>query len=318
MSLRSFAETAAHSLGAVHAVRYKNRRRARILMYHRFHGSPEQVRARLTAQCARLSRDYRSVSLSEVAAALREGRDLPPNSLAITVDDGYRDFALAFPIFRSFGLKVTLYVVTEFAEGAIWLWPDQVQYLIENTSLTEATVGPLPLPLTDRPHAIQELDRLLIGMRNSERLRTLRALPAILETPLPAAPPIQFAPLSWDELRVLAADGLDVGAHTRTHPIVSMLESAVDRDEEIGGAKRRIEEKLGAPVRSFCYPNGKFPDYDAECIAAVKQAGYETAVIAEAALVQASSDVYQLPRVGIEPDYPALYFDRCVAGFRLS
>ena len=107
-------------------LRYKNRARTRVLMYHRFHGQPEDLQKRLTVQCEHLSRYYHPISMDDLAQASRENRTLPPNALAITVDDGYGDFDLAFPIFQKFGFRTTLYVVSGFAAGELWLWTDQL------------------------------------------------------------------------------------------------------------------------------------------------------------------------------------------------
>lgn len=136
MSLKSIAERAAHALGAADIIRNRNRAKVRILMYHRFYGDM----AGLKAQCDHLSRHYHPISLTELAAAVRENRPLPPNSLAITVDDGYSDFERAFPVFQQFGLKVTLYVVSGFAAGELWLWPDHLLYLLENTPLHKTEI----------------------------------------------------------------------------------------------------------------------------------------------------------------------------------
>jgi len=60
------------------------------------------------------------------------------------------------------------------------------------------------------------------------------------------------------QLRELVEDDLvTVGNHTRSHP--RLPEVAADRLEtEIGGAKDRLEDLLGAEVSRFCYPYGAF------------------------------------------------------------
>lgn len=286
-------------------------------MYHRFPHSQDQLRA----QCEHLRHHYHPVSLSEIAAAFREKRELPHNALAITVDDGYHDFAEAFPVFRSYGLKVTLYAVSEFADGNMWLWPDQVQQLLEATPLREAEpVLGLPLDFRDaasRQRSIDRLNQTLIAVKNADRLKILRALPGRLHTELPPTIPLRFAPLSWDQLRSLSRDGLDVGAHTCQHPILSSIESETELAEEIAGSKRRIEEQIGAPVHHFCYPNGKRADYNAAAVRWVQRAGYETGVMAEPGLIDSGADLAQLPRVGVDPSNSQLYFERRVAGYRL-
>jgi peptidoglycan/xylan/chitin deacetylase (PgdA/CDA1 family) len=329
MNLKSIAkpmlEEAAHALGAVRMVRAANRKRPRILMYHRFQGGADQVRAQLTSQCEHMQRHYHPVSLDEVAQATREGTPLPQNALAITVDDGYRDFASAFPIFLAHGLKVTLYVVAGFASGELWLWPDQLLYLLEKSPRSEASLV-LPdgtavrYPLNDeaaRRSAFGLLCEFLIRMNNEDRLATMGCLPGWLDIELPARAPERFAALSWAELRTLSQQGLDVGAHTQTHPIVSKVETEEGLRREIGGCKSRIESHLRVAVNHFCYPNGKFPDVNQAAKLEAERAGFRTAVLAEAGFAEPEAGLFQMKRIGVEPDYPPRFFERCIAGYRL-
>src|SRR5437667_11433043 len=86
---RGRLHTAVWKAGGVNLMRRAGRRGVRILLYHRF---PASARASLEAQCAHLRRHYHLVSLDEVAGWLHNADRLPHNSLAVTVDDGYRDF----------------------------------------------------------------------------------------------------------------------------------------------------------------------------------------------------------------------------------
>jgi peptidoglycan/xylan/chitin deacetylase (PgdA/CDA1 family) len=83
------------------------------------------------------------------------------------------------------------------------------------------------------------------------------------------------APLmDWPGLRAWLGAGMEVGAHTRTHPDLTRLADGPLRDE-VAGARTRLEDRLGAPVRSFAYP---FNRLDARAIEAVAAAGYTDGV----------------------------------------
>lgn len=318
-TLKSIAERIVHGSGAMHLLRARRKNQCRILMYHGFQGTPSEVRAHLTRQCEHLRRYYKPVSLSEIAEALRAGTALPVNGLAITVDDGYRDLSIAFPIFRSFGFNVTVYVVSEFTDGRIWLWPDLVKYTFGNTALRGMNItlerGEVRRFTLDTRG---DLEQAMIRLPNADRLRVLESLPEQLGVEIPTNPPEDCAPLSWSELRAMAAEGLEIGAHTRTHPILSKVETPQAIEDEIGGSKRRIEEALGLKVRHFCYPNGRPEDFNAVAIDAVRAAGYETAVTTLAGPVTAGADPLQLNRLGVDPGFPELYFERCVVGWHQS
>lgn len=322
MSLKAVAERALHGLGAVQLIRAGKRGRCRILMYHRFDGPEEETRARVELQCEHLRRYYRPTSLSEIAEAIRTGSKLPENGLVITVDDAYADVRLAYPIFHSFGLKVIVYVVSEFSAGDLWLWPDQVKFAFDRTTAVSIT---LPLPTGEittftlensaaRAHAFDVFAQSAIRSTNQQRLQSISDLAGRLGVALPASAPAGCEALSWEELRTLSAQGLEIGSHTRTHPIVSRLENDRDTTEEIAGSKARIEAALNLKVRHFCYPNGTSADYDERSVAAVRDAGYETAVTTEPGLVNVAADPYRLKRIGMDPSLPELYFERRVAG----
>ncbi len=313
MSLKSIAETGELMLwGPRTSSASATGHRVRILMYHRFPGDLKN----LTAQCEHLSRHYHPISLTELAQAARGEKELPPNSLAITVDDGYRDFNDAFPIFQKFGLKVTLYVVSGFAAGELWLWPDQLLYLLETTNRRRAAIGDANIDLTNPSGAFDPICQAMIAMKNQDRLDTLQGLSKSLEVELPTEVPDRFAALSWSELQRLAAEGLDIGSHTATHPILSKLERGLEI--EIGSSKACIEEatRCAAVFCHFCYPNGRFADVGPAAIALAEKTGYETAVLAESGLAGPPFPLYELKRIGVDPSLPALYFERRVAGFR--
>src|SRR5260370_38623982 len=102
---------ALHSSGAVDGIRRLRQRAVRILMYPHF--TPDN--ARLLEQCEHIRNHYQPVSLELIGESLQTGKSLPHNSLAVTVDDGYRDFFLyAYPVFRNCQIPVTVFLVSDF------------------------------------------------------------------------------------------------------------------------------------------------------------------------------------------------------------
>src|SRR5438045_3762339 len=72
--------------------------------------------------------------MTDVARCLREGFSLPPNAVAVTVDDGNRDFLInGFPVFQAYNIPVTVYLVSGFLDQKLWLWWDKIIYLMEQT-----------------------------------------------------------------------------------------------------------------------------------------------------------------------------------------
>ena len=70
--------------------------------------------------------------------------------------------------------------------------------------------------------------------------------------------------LDWPELKTLARDGIEIGAHTRTHPHLRAL-TAEQAQAEIGGARADLERELGTPIRTFAYPYGEYDGVSEVC-----------------------------------------------------
>jgi peptidoglycan/xylan/chitin deacetylase (PgdA/CDA1 family) len=106
---------------------------------------------------------------------------------------------------------------------------------------------------------------------------------------------------------------IEIGAHTVTHPSLSALPIASQR-EEIWQSKTGLEEILDRPVTSFAYPYGKRSDYSAETVALVREAEFVCACSNFAGLVSQSTDRFQLPRVHV-PDCDGEEFVKQLSGW---
>jgi peptidoglycan/xylan/chitin deacetylase (PgdA/CDA1 family) len=74
-------------------------------------------------------------------------------------------------------------------------------------------------------------------------------------------------------LAELTRAGVTVGSHTASHALLTQESRDRVRDE-LRGSRRALERRLGAPVRHFAYPDGRF---DAGVVEEVAAAGYRTA-----------------------------------------
>jgi peptidoglycan/xylan/chitin deacetylase (PgdA/CDA1 family) len=79
--------------------------------------------------------------------------------------------------------------------------------------------------------------------------------------------------MGWSQLREVAAAGVEIGAHSHTHPQLDRL-SAVRLATEIRRPKDLLEDQLAAAVTSFAYPFGY---WDGATRRAVAAAGYDSA-----------------------------------------
>jgi peptidoglycan/xylan/chitin deacetylase (PgdA/CDA1 family) len=277
------ARMALHQMGGLATLRAIHRRKFGVLMFHAFN---ETHQANVDALCSYITRHFEPVSLSQIAASIEKRKELPDNAIAITIDDGYRNFLLhGHPIFRRHRIPTTLYVVSGFSDGRLWLWPDQIEFGLLHTSKnsihTKLNGWPLAVTLTtseERAEAIHRLQEKLKEVPNEERLRFLAEFGALCGVEIPPEPPSNCIAMNWDELRAVASEGVEIGCHTETHPILSRLANPIELEREIRGAGRQIKEHLGMPVRHFCYPNGRANDIGEAAIRCVREAGYTSAV----------------------------------------
>lgn len=96
-----------------------------------------------------------------------------------------------------------------------------------------------------------------------------------------------------DQLRQWLDAGMEVGAHTCTHPRLTQCNDAM-LQTEIAGCKNDLEQLLNCPVTQFCYPYG---DMDARVAEAVRRAGYEGATTTQRGRAHSGDDVMWLKRV---------------------
>jgi peptidoglycan/xylan/chitin deacetylase (PgdA/CDA1 family) len=314
---KTIAKTLIHDLGGIHGVRLLNGSGIRILMYHRFLNKTDG----LNEQCELIRRHYHPVSLTEVTKSIRNGDSLRRNAVAITIDDGYRDFLEAQEVFRKFEIPATVFLVSDFLDNKLWLWFDKLKFVLRRTKKTEWTTEVLgaTLPLNndgERTAARAKISDHLKSLENSERIAACDQIAAELDVDLPASPPEEFAPLTWDEVRSLAKEGVEFGPHTRTHPILSSLHDPANQVAEIAGSKQRLEAELQAETIHFCYPNGRKEDFNDNTLEIVKQCGFQSAVTTERGMNFAGADPFLLRRLGVEPNLPPRYFEELLSGIR--
>ncbi len=79
--------------------------------------------------------------------------------------------------------------------------------------------------------------------------------------------------LTWEQVMALRDAGMEIGAHTLDHLMLTRLEGG-EMQRQIAVSKADLEQRLGTPVRSFSYPVG---DYDWAVEEQVRAAGFENA-----------------------------------------
>jgi peptidoglycan/xylan/chitin deacetylase (PgdA/CDA1 family) len=122
--------------------------------------------------------------------------------------------------------------------------------------------------------------------------------------------------LSNDQLRRLSELGFEIGCHSMTHSYLTDL-SARQLRVEIVESKQRLEQVIGAEVRHFSCPGGRWSRRAAELC---EEAGYDSMATSRVGANSGASDRFRLSRVAVMRDTAVEEFDRvCRAeGFRMK
>lgn len=234
------------------------RRRVSVLAYH--DPEPEVFDAHMRfIEC-----NYRMLSMSSLLAALEDGTwsAVPSRSVVITIDDGHKGNHRLLPVLERLPVKPTLYLCSQIVGTNRAFWP---------------TLFPDRDALKSLPH--------------HERLRVMHSR-GFAQTDDRGDE--RRAALSREEI-VDLLPFVEVGSHTRFHPILPMCEDDVAR-EEITESKLEIEGMTGRPCQHFCFPNGDFTERDQEM---VKAAGYRSARTVSCGWVGPNSDPFALRVLGV-------------------
>lgn len=81
--------------------------------------------------------------------------------------------------------------------------------------------------------------------------------------------------MTWEMLKTLVKDGMEIGSHSSTHPNLTVLPERQLYDEELIGSKKILEEKLGISIKFFAYPGGA---KSGSVVQAVEDTGYLSSV----------------------------------------
>jgi peptidoglycan/xylan/chitin deacetylase (PgdA/CDA1 family) len=240
--------------------------------------------------------NFNVLPLSKAVGALRADR-LPPRALCITFDDGYADnFSIALPILKRLELPATFFVATGFLDGGC-MFNDVVIEAVRGALAPQLDLDDLGLgrhALGSCEQRGRAIDRILArvryfepGRRSEVAREVARRAGAGMRTDLM---------MTSVQVRALHAAGMEIGAHTVSHPILAEIDPQRAR-QEMAASRARLEEITGAPVRLFAYPNGTpLRDYRGEHAALAREVGFDAAVSAAWGAARAGDDLYQIPR----------------------
>jgi len=306
--------------------------RVAILLYHRiFHSqsdfwgicvSPEKFREHLEY----LQRNHTVISLTELMQGLTANR-LPKRAVVLTFDDGYVDNLMeAKPLLDRYNTPATVYVSTGSLDSNKEFWWDELEKLVLlspvlpprleltlekqtrgweiNSASSSVGFSNGLLSYKGRPPEQEQqirkevyisLHRLIKPLTQHERDGAMDQLWA--QVGIRQQPRRNYRVLAPEEIRQLC-DGklVEIGAHSVTHPFLPS-QKPVTQKWEMMESKRKLEEIVEAPVKSFAYPYGGMDRCSTQI---ADELGFQSACSTVRKTVTHGTHHFALPRFTVE------------------
>ncbi|MBW8844400.1 MAG: polysaccharide deacetylase family protein [Burkholderiales bacterium] len=287
--------------------------RLSVLIFHRVLPAPDPLfpdevdTARFDQMLGWLKGWFNVLPLDEAVRRLQAG-SLPRRAAALSFDDGYADnHDEALPLLRRHGLPCSFFIATDFLDGGR-MWNDSLIEAVRRSPLPSLDLRGMQghdgqeardlgrhsiTTIEERRTALQTLIPLCKYLPPRPRQALVDAIAARAEAALP-----DDLMMSSAQVRALRDAGMQIGAHTASHPILASL-SENEAADEMARGKARLEQILGERVTMFAYPNGKpgtdyLPQRDPGL---ARELGFESAVsTAWGAARGGRSDPFQIPR----------------------
>ena len=250
--------------------------------------------------CLLLKRRFDVRPLSEAVDAWHKRAARTKPLAAITFDDGYRDnYEYAAPILAETGLAATFFVIAGLVGTDQTTWYDRLARAFAKCRATRAIdtqIGELTgLAFSSESSSAHSLVARAKRLAPEDRLRLIECVESAAGGPVKAA---DDCIMDWTQLAELDRAGNEIGSHTCMHEILTRLDD--DRLRfELCESRRKLQERLGRPVRAFCYPNG---DMDDRVARATAEAGYDCAVIVDGGTNASGQNPYRLKRWFVSED----------------
>jgi len=298
------------------------KRKLQILIYHRVLENPDPLQPSEPSvttfdwQMRVLKDHFNVLSLEEALARMAAGQ-LPPRAACVTFDDGYADnLTLAQPILYQYEIPATVYVATDYLDGGI-MFNDAVlecvkQFRQDYLDLSWLGAGETAKfgDASERLASFALITGLVKYLPISKRNEAIGRLIEDTSATMP-----ENLMLSSSQLSTLADSGIEIGAHTASHPILATLNETDARKEIIAG-RDALRERLDKDIRFFAYPNGvPDKDFNDTHMKMLPDLGFECAVSTSHGVSDSYTNIYSLKRFTPWDKSPGRFLTRLLRNY---
>ena len=243
-----------------------------------------------------LDQRFRVVSLEDFLSTTESRKSDRRPWCLITFDDGWKDnFTTAYPLLQRFNFPATIFLVTSMIGREDGFWVERLRKAwavpTQRRHMDAVIAEILPSQGEESDIGLENVVEYAKQMSADKRGRLLERL-------LPSNPPQEPTHdldrlMTWEEVMEMDRTGVEMGAHTVTHPILIHEDNETIR-HEVRLSKKNLEEKLARTVRAFAYPNG---DWNETVRAEVERAGFRCAFTTKRRWYCSGGDLFTIPRI---------------------
>jgi poly-beta-1,6-N-acetyl-D-glucosamine N-deacetylase len=233
------------------------KRRVTVLLYHDISVENASLHFQF------LKDKYNIIPLQTFIKAHKENKvkDLPPKSIVITFDDGYKDNYKLLPVLKKMHVPITIFLCSHI------ICTNRNYWFNQNT----------------KDLSVDKLKR----MKNQDRLNLLKSRGFEEDKEFDE----RFA-LSYNEIMEMS-DYVDFQSHSAFH---SCLPYCTDQESEceIINSKNKLEQLFNFKITSFAYPQGLYSEREIEFL---KKNGYEAGLTCDLWFNDQKTNIYKIKRL---------------------
>lgn len=229
-------------------------------------------------QVEHVKKYYKPTTFEKVASDLDNGKSLDKNTVIITFDDGFDDnYFNAFPVLKKHAVPATFFLATDYIGTTEPFWFDYVSYMIKKMPQGEYVLKDsdciLDIAKDNREAELARLLSFLKKIPDNNRRHIIQELQQLSGIDKSSDGYTDCMPLTWDQATEMAGNGMEIGSHTCSHPVLSQLDKSRLHDE-IVNSKNIIEDIINKKCVAIAYPVGGKHDFNNE-IKSISESEYK-------------------------------------------
>jgi glycosyltransferase involved in cell wall biosynthesis/peptidoglycan/xylan/chitin deacetylase (PgdA/CDA1 family) len=251
-----------------------------------------------------IERKMNPIKLSDVIRYNSQKLDLPPDSIALTFDDGYLDnYTNVFPLLQKYNIPATIFLTTSFISNPNnYFWWDDLEFYFARYNMIQSDITMHHDPVIkniihkivkgggqDRVKCIKELMNSLKQLDDNERSGFMDRISEKISNEHKSV-----LMLNWNQVKEMVSSRIvEAGSHTENHIYMDKSDPAVI-ETEIQRSRSVIERETQEPCILFAYPNGNRSEKEEYVL---KKYGFKIAVTTKYGHNSVHDDLMNLNRM---------------------